>query len=91
MEKKTNSDVKIGQYYILQSISPDSDICITREEIRQLSAIISGAWEISQMGEVSIRERERESSAVWRTQGCLAAWGKLKVWPNVTEIRRSLS
>ena len=54
-EENTNSDVKIGQYYILQSISPDSDICITREEIRQLSAIISGAWEISQMGEVSIR------------------------------------
>ena len=42
-EENTNSDVKIGQYYILQSISPDSDICITREEIRQLSAIISGA------------------------------------------------
>ena len=39
--------------------------------------------EISQRTEVSIRESERD--------GAGAASGKLKVWPNVTEIRRSLS
>ena len=60
---------------------PPSLIFVLRgKKSAQLSAIISGAWEISQMGEVSIRE-----------SSVTAGPGKLKVWPNVTEIRRSLS